>query len=295
LGVTPTDYHFTGQREDGTIKLIQMGLRWYDPELGRFLSADSIIPEPYNPLAYDRYSYVYNNPVRYTDPTGHCPMCIGALGGFIGGAIYGYGSQVANNLSQGQMNLGQALTTNISGETVLFYAGVGTVMGAGLGPVVAPAASYIAGAITTGGTAATMAETGTAVTTAACADGDCTNEAGAVENGLNAIRNMVGNAKGTAYEEWVQKLPGSEGNFRLPGAEYDNKIGNLLMEAKSFDWKNITAQSGKFTDFQNQVGRAYSIATQNGYQYVVRLLNKPPQFVLDWLEKKGYDYIIEGQ
>jgi len=48
-----------------------MGTRWYDPALGRWLQADSIVPEPGNPQALNRYSYVYNNPLRYTDPTEH--------------------------------------------------------------------------------------------------------------------------------------------------------------------------------------------------------------------------------
>jgi hypothetical protein len=44
--------------------------RWYDPALGRFAQADSIIPDGVQGL--DRYAYVNNNPMRYTDPTGHC-------------------------------------------------------------------------------------------------------------------------------------------------------------------------------------------------------------------------------
>jgi hypothetical protein len=48
-----------------------MGARWYDPALGRWLQADSIVPEPGNPQALNRYTYVYNNPLRYTDPSGH--------------------------------------------------------------------------------------------------------------------------------------------------------------------------------------------------------------------------------
>ena len=36
------------------------------------MSADSIIPDPTNPQSFNRYSYTYNNPIRYTDPTGHC-------------------------------------------------------------------------------------------------------------------------------------------------------------------------------------------------------------------------------
>jgi RHS repeat-associated protein len=69
-GTLPTDFGFTGQRHDGT-GLVFMHARYYHPYLGRFISADSIVPEPGNPQAWNRYSYVYNNPLKYTDPSGH--------------------------------------------------------------------------------------------------------------------------------------------------------------------------------------------------------------------------------
>ena len=47
--------------------------RWYDSSLGRFNQPDTIIPGPGNSEAWDRYSYVNNNPLRYNDPTGHRP------------------------------------------------------------------------------------------------------------------------------------------------------------------------------------------------------------------------------
>jgi hypothetical protein len=50
-----------------------MGARWYDPVLARWTSPDSIVPDPGNPQALNRYTYVYNNPLRYTDPSGHGP------------------------------------------------------------------------------------------------------------------------------------------------------------------------------------------------------------------------------
>ncbi|MCL7452693.1 MAG: Ig-like domain-containing protein, partial [Anaerolineae bacterium] len=60
-GTLPTDYRFTGQRSDGYIKLYAMGARHYDPSLGRWISADPIIPDPANPQSYNRYSYTLEN------------------------------------------------------------------------------------------------------------------------------------------------------------------------------------------------------------------------------------------
>lgn len=69
-GDVPTDKKFTGQRLDGT-GLYYYGARFYDPDIGRFISADTIVPNPANPQSLNRYSYVLNNPMKYVDPTGH--------------------------------------------------------------------------------------------------------------------------------------------------------------------------------------------------------------------------------
>jgi RHS repeat-associated protein len=71
-GDLKTDITFTGQRSDSYIKLVQMGARWYDPMLGRWLSPDTIVPDPTNPQSLNRYSYVNNRPLNFTDPSGHC-------------------------------------------------------------------------------------------------------------------------------------------------------------------------------------------------------------------------------
>jgi len=70
-GELPTEFGFTGQRNDSYIKLIQMGARWYDPSLGRFISADTIVPDFANPQSLNRYSYTRNNPLKFRDPSGH--------------------------------------------------------------------------------------------------------------------------------------------------------------------------------------------------------------------------------
>jgi RHS repeat-associated protein len=75
-GTTPTSYRFTGQREEAALGLYFYNARWYDPVLGHFLSPDTLVPDPGNALDYHRYAYVRFNPLKYTDPTGHCPICI---------------------------------------------------------------------------------------------------------------------------------------------------------------------------------------------------------------------------
>ncbi len=61
---------FTGQRFEKPAALYDYGARWYDPEMGRFLQPDPIVPEPFNPQSLNRYSYVMNDPVNRIDPTG---------------------------------------------------------------------------------------------------------------------------------------------------------------------------------------------------------------------------------
>ena len=46
--------------------------RYYDPEIGQFISPDSIVPDPTHVFDYNRYMYVRGNPLKYTDSSGHC-------------------------------------------------------------------------------------------------------------------------------------------------------------------------------------------------------------------------------
>jgi RHS repeat-associated protein len=69
-GSVSTDIKFTGQRLDQT-GLYYYGARYYDPEIKRFISADTIVPDPVNSQAFNRYAYCINNPLKYIDPSGH--------------------------------------------------------------------------------------------------------------------------------------------------------------------------------------------------------------------------------
>ena len=65
-----TDRGFTGHEHLTGVGLIHMNGRVYDPTIGRFMSPDPIIQDPSNSQSYNRYTYVFNNPLRYIDPTG---------------------------------------------------------------------------------------------------------------------------------------------------------------------------------------------------------------------------------
>jgi RHS repeat-associated protein len=68
--VSATKRHYTGQYRDDT-GLLYYHARYYDPVLGRFISPDTLVPDPTDPQDLNRYTYAKNNPMRYNDPTGH--------------------------------------------------------------------------------------------------------------------------------------------------------------------------------------------------------------------------------
>jgi RHS repeat-associated protein len=80
-GTLPTQRTFTGQyaHDPALGSLMYFNARYMSPALGRFVSADSIVPGAGNPQALNRYAFVLNNPVRYTDPTGHCAFATNGL------------------------------------------------------------------------------------------------------------------------------------------------------------------------------------------------------------------------
>lgn len=79
---------FTSHETIQEIGLINMNARLYDPVLGRFMSADSMVPDLYTPLDHNRYAYVRGNPVVIRDPSGHFPW-LAAAAAFFAWTHYG--------------------------------------------------------------------------------------------------------------------------------------------------------------------------------------------------------------
>ena len=71
FNLQPGHREFTGHETIPLVGLVNMNGRVYDPELGRFMSPDPNIQASADLQSYNRYSYVLNNPLRSTDPTGY--------------------------------------------------------------------------------------------------------------------------------------------------------------------------------------------------------------------------------
>lgn len=92
----PATYGFTSHEHLALAQLVHMNGRVYSARMGAFMSADAVGMDLMDPGALGRYRYAYNNPLKYTDPTGYWSLggaLAGAIGGFLaggpGGAITG--------------------------------------------------------------------------------------------------------------------------------------------------------------------------------------------------------------
>ena len=159
-GGSVTDFNFTGQRRDG-FGLLDYNARYYSPTLGRFLSADSVVPQPGNVLAWDRFTYSYGNPVKYVDPDGHWPCSFSGSGFSCSSSTFGYGAII----DQIGKTVGVESASEIASDAM---ASVGLGLDVTAEVVDAAASTIVTAAIIEGGTGGaviTLPGGGTAVVT----------------------------------------------------------------------------------------------------------------------------------
>jgi RHS repeat-associated protein len=185
-GVLPTQAGYTGQIADSSTGLMYYNARYYDPAIGRFISADSIVPGedkaslkpltvdfheaqfvlglngenaftlqngfwfqlsrqekqqakhpfgPGDPQTLNRYAYVLNNPVKYTDPSGHERVTLELKSWNVFYA--GMTAVIAQRNAYG-------VVPNFIGAII--GAGLGAFLGTGCGPVVCTVSVAVVGA-----------------------------------------------------------------------------------------------------------------------------------------------------
>lgn len=121
-GSSTQPFGSTGEPRDAT-GLSYLRARYYDPQLGRFLSRDTWPGSPASTQTLNRFSYVSNNPVRFADPSGHCLVDTVADVGFsivsLGFLVFGPGKDRGDNF--------QALLLDAGGILIPCGAGAGTI------------------------------------------------------------------------------------------------------------------------------------------------------------------------
>jgi hypothetical protein len=98
-----------------------MNGRVFDPLIGRFMSADPFIQSPFNLQSHNRYAYVMNNPLGYTDPSGYW-----GLGSLIRTAIviyvaYQTGGAISNYMMGTNLTAGAAMAAATTGVNASIY------------------------------------------------------------------------------------------------------------------------------------------------------------------------------
>ena len=118
---------YTGHEMVDAVGVVHMNGRIYDPAIGRFLQADPFVQDFTNQQSLNRYSYLYNNPLNATDPTGHF------LEFLVAGAVFGaLGSQLEIPALSGVGNL---LVCSASG-------GIGCAAGFSFGATIGSGGSF---------------------------------------------------------------------------------------------------------------------------------------------------------
>ncbi len=141
VGTFASPYAYTGEYTDPSGQ-VYLRARYYNPAIGTFTALDPVMGVAAVPMSLNGYSYVHNNPVNWTDPSGEflpviAVIGLGILGGAVGGALLGGGIEAGSQLLNNGFDLG-CLDMDSVGRAALEGAALGALAG-GVGAAVGAA------------------------------------------------------------------------------------------------------------------------------------------------------------
>ena len=268
----PITRRYASQFFDEESGLYYFGSRYYDPVIGRFVQPDFAIPSPFNPQAYDRYAYCYDNPLKYFDPDGHAgywadvgQVWLGyydAGAGFVRGSVFAVAHPVTTVEGVGTAVLHLPTTVESIGNAVgqewnTGLRGQGDVVGnvlIAVGTAVAPGAEAGAAAKATRVASATSKaeEAGTAIQTASKAASEVEGStakadsySGRYANGQKAYRTNV------PRDANNNPIPDPQAQGAHSRLQLDKKDPSRVYSATEFD---ANGQPVKRIDFAGRKG-----------------------------------------
>ena len=275
------DRGYTGHEHLTSVGLINMNARLYDPKLHRFLQPDNYIQEPFNTQNYNRYSYCWNNPLKFTDPSGEWIwIVVGAIIGGVGNWI-AHGAQFnMEGLKAFGIGAGAGALAGIIGPAAFTAAGGGA----------AGAGGFVAGAI--GGAAGAAASQTFLTFGNHIAFGDPLMSGkefirgiafgaalGGTFNGIAALRNGRTFFNGTPKVQPIT-LPNAAGLSKIPNAEIKTSDYTIKSDVK------LANPSTTTTGPTTQNNTAVAISNENGF---VDVSNRPEFGIVD----KGAEQLDE--
>ena len=142
--ILETTRGFTGHEMVDGLDIVHMNGRIYDSRIGRFLQADIIIDGANNTQGYNRYSYVHNNPLNATDPSGHFLVTLATIAAYAVSGKLTITAVVAGIVAFGQAayynaGVGDALIAGVSAAALTYW---GIELAPGVNPGFSQAAMY---------------------------------------------------------------------------------------------------------------------------------------------------------
>jgi RHS repeat-associated protein len=256
-GSSLTDYRFTGQRADEGIGLYFYNARWYDSAIGRFVQADTDVPINQGVQGLNRYAYVNNNPVRYTDITGQriddgCQT--------EGCSLTQYQKeQDAQKLAllENESNKRKCEAGNDAYCSTALRHPLETITFVGGGLLLAGAGAALIGPTTI---TAETATTVTTTTTFLCAnDGDCTNE---IQTGANTVYQVIQNGR-TIYVGLTQNFSQRAAYWLSTRSWRPEPIRGLSENLSRFDARAVEQVLIEHYGLENLSNQINSIAATN--------------------------------
>jgi len=250
-GQWPTTRGFTGHEEMPSMCLINMNARIYDPGLGRFMSADPSTQTVYDLQVLNRYSYVLNNPLAFTDPTGLKISGIWGIVGDVAGIALMFVGLPELEIAADLVSLGGATTAYAAANATVF------------GVINAGIAGGVAGAIGTGKLSGTVlgAVQGAAMAGLAPQAGGAVNSAlnltAASDAGRMIASGMIGGLFSVAGGGHFASGFLAAGVGALPGPNFGDAIANGVTSSVLGGFASVLG-GGKFANGALTAAFAYA-------------------------------------